>query len=138
MQLYAHIIDLRISHPSLDPDVVTRTLGIEPQRAWRAGEPRKTSKGTKLDGVYPTGYWSSNPFSYGWTESTDNVIEDVLDEVIKVLEPHSEFLNKISKEGQVRVWISSQSNRNYTIELSSHALARLAAMGVTVVHDVFQ
>jgi hypothetical protein len=33
-------IALRIRHPSIDPNEVTRRLGIEPQHAWRAGEPR--------------------------------------------------------------------------------------------------
>jgi len=57
MQLYSHIVDLRISHPELDPSAVTRTLGMEPQHAWRAGDPRKTTKGTLLAGTHATGYW---------------------------------------------------------------------------------
>ncbi len=33
-------IALRIRHPSIDPAEVTRRVGIDPQHAWRAGEPR--------------------------------------------------------------------------------------------------
>lgn len=33
-------IALRIRHPSIDPTEITRKLAIEPQHAWRAGEPR--------------------------------------------------------------------------------------------------
>lgn len=92
MQLYSHILDLRISHHALDPDVVTRSLGMEPQHAWRAGDPRKTPKGTLLAGTRSTGYWAANPFSYGWRESTDALVEDALEELVTFLEPHRDFL----------------------------------------------
>ena len=42
MQLYSHKLDFRIWHPTLDPDLVSRTLGLEVQRSWRAGDPRST------------------------------------------------------------------------------------------------
>lgn len=138
MQLYSHILDLRINHPALDPDLMSRTLGLEPERAWRAGESRKTPKGTKLEGVYPTGYWSTNPFSYRWRESTDAQIEDALEELVAFLEPHCSFLKEISQVGRVNIWVSSQSNRNYAFELSPSLLVRLASLGATLVHDVYQ
>jgi hypothetical protein len=138
MQLYTHILDLRLSHPTLDPDLVSRTLGLEPQAAWRAGDPRKTPKGTPLEGIRSGGYWSSNPFLYGWRASTDAQIEDGLEELIGFLEPHREFLLSISDAGSVELWVSSHGNRNYAIELSTRTLARLAALGATLVHDVYQ
>ena len=82
MQLYSHTVDLRISHPALDPDLVTRTLKLQPHISWRTGDPRQTPKGTPLEGFHSKGYWSCNPFSYGWQDSTDAKIEDVLAELI--------------------------------------------------------
>ena len=138
MQLYSHILDLRIWHPALDPDLVTRTLGIQPQRAWRAGDPRKTPKGTLLTGTRTTGYWSSNPFDYGWRDSTDALVEDALEELVTFLEPHREFLVGVSEGGKVRIWSSSSSKRNYTLELEPSMLARIASLGATFIHDVYQ
>lgn len=138
MQLYSHILDLRIWHPTLDPDLVSRTLGLEPQRSWRVGDSRKTTKGTLLEGVHTEGYWSTNPFSYGWRESTDAQIEDALEELVSFLEPHRDFLKDISQGGAVRIWLSSQGNRNYAFELSPGMLSRLASLGATFVHDVYQ
>jgi len=138
MQLYSHILDLRIWHPTLDPDLVSRTLGLEPQRSWRVGDSRKTPKGTLLEGVRSEGYWSTNPFSYGWRESTDAQIEDALEELVTFLEPHRDFLKGISQDGAVRIWASSHSNRNFAFELSPSMLARLASLGATFVHDVYQ
>src|SRR5262245_48618546 len=138
MQLYSHILDLRIWHPKLDPDTVTSTLGIQPQVAWRNGEPRKTPKGTVLQGIRSGGYWSANPFSYGWQSSTDMQLEDALEELVSFLEPHKEFLVELSREGIVRIWASTQGNRNFALELSPRMLNRLSALGATLVHDVYQ
>ena len=137
MQLYSHIVDLRISHTALDPDVVTRTLGMEPQQAWQAGNPRKTPKGTLLTGTRTTGYWAANPFSYGWRDSTDALVEDALEELVIFLEPHQDFLIELSKGGNVRIWASTSSNRNYTLDLAPNMLIRMASLGATFIHDVY-
>ena len=138
MQHYSYALNLRIWHAALDPDSVSRTLGIEPQMAWRTGDPRMTPKGTPLMGLRNEGYWSADPFGYGWQSSADALIEDALDELIAFLEPHRDFLLGISEGGIVRIWISSQSIRNYALELPPHMLIRLGALGATLVHDVFQ
>lgn len=138
MQRYSYILDLQIKHPTLDPDLVSRTLGLEPKRSWRVGESRKTPKGTLLEGVHSEGYWSANPFLYGWRESTDAQIEDAVEELVTFLEPHRDFLMGISQGGVIRVWVSSQSIRNYAFELSPKMLARLSSLGATFVHDVYQ
>jgi hypothetical protein len=137
MQLYSHIVDLRISHPELDPSVVTRTLGMEPQHAWKAGDPRRTPKGTLLAGTQTTGYWTANPYSYGWRDSTDTLVEDALDELLTFLEPHRDFLVELSKVGDVRIWASTSSNRNYALDLSPSMLSRIASLGATFIHDVY-
>lgn len=137
MQLYSHILDLRISHMALDPDLVTGTLGMEPHYAWRAGDPRKTPKGTQLAGTHAIGYWASNPFSYGWRESTDALVEDALEELVSFLEPHRAFLTGLAETGNVRIWASTSSPRNYTLDLAPSMLARIASLGASLVHDVY-
>ena len=138
MQHYSYIITLRIGHPTLDVDLVSQTLGLEPNVSWRAGDPRKTPRGTPLDGARREGYWTADPFAYGWRESTDALIEDALQEFVTFLEPHHQFLKKISEDGYVRIWIGSHSNRNYAFELAPGVAARLASLGATLIHDVYQ
>lgn len=138
MQIYSHILDLTISHPALDPDAVTRTLGMEPQHAWRAGDLRTTPKGTALEGTRATGYWAANPFSYGWRKSTDALVEDTLEEVVTLLEPRRKFLMEFSKAGSVRIWVRTSSSHNYAFEMAPGMLARISALGATFVHDVYQ
>lgn len=48
-------LTLRLRHPNFDPTEITQRLGVEPQHAWRAGEPRHTESGR--DGVYRETFW---------------------------------------------------------------------------------
>jgi len=50
-------IALRIRHPSIDPAEVTRRLGIDPQHAWRAGEPRHLDDDDAGSAVHRETYW---------------------------------------------------------------------------------
>ncbi len=45
VEAYHYRISLRVFHPSISPQEVTRLIGIEPQRAWQAGTPRRTPAG---------------------------------------------------------------------------------------------
>jgi len=45
-----HSVVLRLRHPSVDPHELTRRLGIAPQYAWRAGEPRRVDAGDEVHG----------------------------------------------------------------------------------------
>jgi hypothetical protein len=50
-------IALRVRHPSIDPAEVTEKLGIEPQHAWRAGEPRRVDDDDAGSAVHRETYW---------------------------------------------------------------------------------
>jgi hypothetical protein len=50
-------IALRVRHPSIDPAEVTSKLGIEPQHAWRAGEPRRMDDDDAGSAVHRDTYW---------------------------------------------------------------------------------
>ncbi|RXR00297.1 DUF4279 domain-containing protein [Pseudoxanthomonas composti] len=137
MQIYSHILSIRISHSALDPDLVTRTLGLTPEVTWKAGEPRKTPKGTLLKGTRSSGYWTTDPFGYGWRESPEATVEDGLEELVSFLEPHRDYLRGIAQDGRVEIWASTQSDRNFAIELAPHMLLRIGTLGASLVHDVY-
>jgi hypothetical protein len=138
MQRYSYSIALRIWHPGIAPDVITRELGIAPSRSYEAGKPRSTPKGTPLQGTYRESYWNADPFGRGEYSSTDDLAEDALTEVLQLLEPKRDFLLKLSIDGaRVLVQVSSFSGRNYAFELSPDLMSRYAAIGVSLAHDVY-
>jgi hypothetical protein len=138
MQRYSYTIDVRIWHPSIKPDEITLILGIKPRNSSEAGKPRKTPKGTLLEGVYRESYWSADIFNRGEYSSTDGLIEDSLIEIIETLEPHKDFIQKLRSEGaRILVQISSFSGRNYAFELPPDLLGRCATLGVSIANDVY-
>jgi hypothetical protein len=50
-------VTFRIRHPSVDPAELSLRLGIEPQHAWRAGEPRRLEAGEVGSGFYRETFW---------------------------------------------------------------------------------
>lgn len=48
-------LSLRIRHPSIDPDDLSRELSIEAAHCFRAGDPRPSRTG--IASVYPESYW---------------------------------------------------------------------------------
>ncbi|HET8699497.1 MAG TPA: DUF4279 domain-containing protein [Gammaproteobacteria bacterium] len=52
-----HSVVLRLRHPNVDPAEITRRLGIAPQYAWRAGDPRLPEHGEEGRGVYRESCW---------------------------------------------------------------------------------
>jgi hypothetical protein len=57
MSPHDYSIALRIRHPSIDPADITRQLGIVPQHAWRAGEPRSVEADEVGSAVHRETYW---------------------------------------------------------------------------------
>ena len=138
MQLYSHQISLRIWHPSIDPSVISGQLGLKPSVTHRAGERRATPKGRPLDGTYAESYWHSDPFNYGEYSSSDSIAEDVLLDVCKHLEPRKQFLLLLREQGaRLHVQVSSFGVRNYAFEFSPELLFAFAALGLSLVHDVY-
>jgi hypothetical protein len=45
MAHYSYTVSLRIFHPDMDPEGVTKILNLVPKRMCKAGEQRKTLKG---------------------------------------------------------------------------------------------
>ena len=52
-----YTVFLRIRHPSIDPDELTRVLGLEPAHAWAAGSPRPSSDASAVRGIHRQSYW---------------------------------------------------------------------------------
>ena len=138
MQRYSYAIRLRIWHPSINPDEITKNLNIAPSTMWKVGQPRTTPKGNPLLGIHAESYWSGIPFGRPEYSSTDDLAEDALTEVVEFLEPHASFLNRLrSENGRVLLEVCSYSGRNYALEFSPSFLARVAAIGLSLVHDVY-
>ena len=137
-ELYWYSVRLAIWHPSIDPEEITQVLGVETRYASKAGEPRRTPKGTPLAGVYRESYWSADLFSRGECVSSDDQAEDILAEFLEELGPHAAFMQRLRGEGgRATLWVSSFGGRNYAFEFSPELIGRCMALGPSLTVDVY-
>jgi hypothetical protein len=51
-------LQVRLTHPSIDPEVISRALRREADVMWKAGDERRTPTGQRLPGTRKETYWS--------------------------------------------------------------------------------
>jgi hypothetical protein len=92
---YHFRISLRVRHPSVAPEKITETIGIEPKRSWKAGELRQTPTGTPLTGSNRDTYWSAQIAAGRWPSDVNQAIHDTLRRLIR----YRSFLHQVRAEG---------------------------------------
>lgn len=138
MQSYSFSVALRIWHPSIDPEVISRSLQLKAKHSAQVGKQRRTPNGRELSGVHAESYWHSDPFERGEYASTDDLVEDVLADVVDALDPKKEFLLLLREQGaRIHLQVASFGHRNYALELSPTFLKSLSDLGLSFVHDVY-
>lgn len=50
-------LSLHVRHPSVDPDEISRELGLEAAESFRAGQPRQSRSGVAVTAVHGETYW---------------------------------------------------------------------------------
>ena len=137
-QWYEFAISLRIWHPSMLPASITKRLRLSPHITKTAGAARRTPQGNLLGGVNRESYWSADITPRGMRSSKRQRVEAHIARLSRKLIRHGEFFKQIHRDGgQVRIWVDSHSQTNYTFELTPTCLELLARAGIAVVFDVY-
>jgi hypothetical protein len=134
---------LRVRHPSIDPDEITRELGLAPAHAWAAGSPRGTEPAR---GAHPDSYWFA-PLEVPawrhaaplpeWLGSQTLPLESFLLAQVRLLTPHKSFFARINIEGgscELAVTLGMQGR--LVVELPASLVRSLAALDLSVTLEV--
>jgi hypothetical protein len=131
---YPFQLSLRIRHPSIDPEEVSRRLGIEAEHSFRAGAPREASRSTVAP-VHAESYWLATLDPATLLLDTDlgmklalspqahtmalGAVDSALAVLItSVLRRHADFFRQLQSEGgEVRliVALSARKTRGFTV-----------------------
>jgi hypothetical protein len=137
MSEYEFTISLRIRHPTVDPDRITKALGIEPQHTWKAGDPRRDPGGEELEGDYRESFWMGRLMDAPQLSSGRLSVESVLQRTLDQLRRSHEFLDELNTNGGVaELQVSLYARENFRLELPADSLALLSRLRVSVVLDV--
>ncbi len=133
MSDYRYSVSLRVTHPTIDPDKITESLGIEPFRKWKVGGNRATPIGRPLEGKNKESYWAANMHTEKKLLSTDMYMEDYLVCLNNKLEKHKDyFLELITSGGCVEYFIGWFSADNVGLTLSTELMGQTSELGIEI------
>jgi hypothetical protein len=134
---YEVTISLCIRHPMIEPSWITETLGIEPQHAWKAGDPRRDGAGRELGGVHRESYWLGRVPQETPISPERMPIETVVTRSLVQLRPCYCFLEKIHGDGGAAdLLVRLSSHEDFRLNLSADSLALLGRLRLSVALDV--
>ncbi len=137
MSDYEFTMSLRIRHPDIDPALITRTLGLQPQHTWRAGDERKSSVGDSANGTYRESYWVCGLMSEPKLATEHVGVESELQQVLGTLRRSFDFLQSLqSGGGTTEVYISIFAREEFRIELLAEVAALMGRLGITMAIEV--
>jgi hypothetical protein len=137
MSDYEFTISLCVRHPTIDPSRITRSLGIEPQHTWKAGEPRRGPAGEEREGVYHQSYWTGRLMDEPQLSSERTSVESVLLKLLSQLRRSHDFLQQINAEGGTAELVVSLFSRGvFRLDLSPESSALLGGLRLTITLDI--
>lgn len=133
MHPFDYAVSFHVSHPSLDPRRITAELGMRPQGAYKAGDPRKTPAGTPLKGFYADSHWYCDFPHRGGVE-----LGAFLESVVERLAGHRKFLMEVcARRGSLWLFVAWYSGANSGETFSWALLKRLADLKIDLSLDVY-
>jgi hypothetical protein len=134
---YEFTMSLRIRHPRIDPAEITRTLGLEPQYAWRVGDDRREPKGGSIGGKYHESLWMCSLMPEPELSGDQVGVESELLRALGALRRSFDFLRALRDDGGVaEIHVSIFAREEFRLEFLGESLAVLGRMGVTFALEI--
>jgi hypothetical protein len=131
---YTFDLTLRLRHPRIRHDEISRNLNLHPRFKWNAGAPRLRPDGTELGGIHDHTYWACKV-----ARNKSESLIDALNTNISALELHRAFLQDfVATGGQIEFfvgWFTTKISGGDT--LTWELLARLAELRIDLSLDVY-
>lgn len=137
MSDYEFTMSLGIRHPDIDPQRVTRALGLQPGHAWRNGDDRVDLAGVALGGNRRESYWVCEFPPRARFSGESNRLESELSRVLDTLRRSIGFLQDLQHGGgAVELFVSIYVRGDFRIELLSDEAALLGRLGVALTFEI--
>jgi hypothetical protein len=127
-------ISLSISAEDLDPDEITRLLGIQPTKAWRKGVPQPGRAGRQ--GRVPTfGAWST---SLSRDQTTEWDVEAAISMVLDRILVSEEVWKQVVTNAKARIFVGlTLDTYNRGFGFAPSMLKRMAELGIQLDFDIY-
>lgn len=134
---YQYVVSLRIWHPSVSHEEISRLVGLQPKYCWTVGSPRLSPKGAPLGGLRESTYWSAALIPD--TASSDPTeVEQALVQELEYLTSLTAVFTKIRKEGgKAELFVGLFSENNIVIDMEPSLMGRLSQCGLGICLDYY-
>ncbi|HKU16279.1 MAG TPA: hypothetical protein VJQ52_17940 [Steroidobacteraceae bacterium] len=151
---YPFQLSLRIRHPSIDPDSISRELQLDPEHSFRAGDPRESNRSlTAIATVHTESYWlgtidpatllPGEALKLGFPpelrlQSHETMAFGGLDSALLLwtngmLRRHAEFFRRLESEGgEVRLIVALSARKARGFTLTPHVSKALSELRIPV------
>lgn len=129
MNDFKYCATLWINHPSINPTVISETLGIEPSEANQVGDKRLRNP----ERTYDRSWWKRE-----WSVVDGDSVAEFLRRMVSQLSPHQEFLKQLHSEDAkiecfVGIFVDQLCDQEYPHEL----LGQLAELHIDLRLDQY-
>jgi hypothetical protein len=138
MAAHEYSIALRIRHPRIAPEELSRAVGFEPQHSWRGGDPRQSASGETRSGVYRETYWVGFvPTLVPYAPSTFDPQASLLYTLLRMKRAGTFWRGLVEEGGTIECLIEIVSGDGFTLDLSPALLSLLVQLriGLTIGAD---
>ena len=125
-EVFHFAVSLRISHPSMEPEVISKRLGLTPKTAWKVGDQWKNPCGPCTANKHRETYWS-----YPCLIPKELRLSDFLKVFLEQIEEHKGFFQEIrATNGSVELFVGWFSGSNSGDTFRCQLLEKLADLQV--------
>jgi hypothetical protein len=132
---YPFQLSLRIRHPSIDPDSISRELQLDPEHSFRAGDPRDSSRGVAVATVHAESYWLAtiDPSTLPHAFSVNELDHILTLWTASLARRHAEFFRRLQSEGgEVRLIVALSARKARGFTLTPNASKALSELRIPV------
>jgi hypothetical protein len=137
MSDYELTMSLAIRHPDIDPDRITRALGLQPGYVWKKGENRRDEAGSSLGTLHNASYWLCEIAPRHRFSGERVGLESELSRVLQMLSAASGFLQSLHAEGgATELHVTLFSRGDVRLDLPPNCTALLGRLAVAMRIDI--
>jgi hypothetical protein len=127
-------MSLRVWHPKRSADEILRVVRLPIRFHHTVGDPRKTPKGTPLEGIYKETYCC-----FELEKKTREYPERRITHWCQVIEAHSEFLaDLVQTGGKAEFYVSVFLDGDRGFELDNELLTRMCAFRLGIAVEMYR
>jgi hypothetical protein len=125
-----YAVTLRLRHPTVDPQLLTKTLKLDPIYSWKAGDPRLSQSGAPVGGQHRDSYWSAR-LPVQMVGSAALSFETFLSAQLLQLARHRDFLSDFQAHGgEISLVVEVAPLASTVLTLTSAMSRRLADLNI--------